>query len=740
MYNNNPQQFYNQQPANNGWGQAPQQPNNGWGQPAQQPYSGWGQQPQAPGLPFDPTRPQFQTTQITVNNCPVNLSVLQNQVHPNLLSYLVPIAVACIDALQSRAGQNPLRMFLFNQMAVNSYNNQNFLQLVKSVCDLAECNAAQGVQIENAITGAVDMSIQFYAFSNLQTFPGLQQFVDPSTHSNLQALQQKQAQVSQLVMQYQQQKAMRQQQQGAGGYGGYSNQGFQTNTFNQQQSLQAANTPQSWHTQSTGMFSAPVQAPVPQEQPTGNMVEGWAAAAAAQQTFNQNNQGFNQTPQQPVQQRPEACPPFSFNTPSAPQQQAPVQPTVGGLDLSQYEKFYQHPGGKVMVKYGDPGVKFKLSNNWPHTPRPNRSCDVYYVLHEDGSMEPIIKKLNKEEQMEKAKHYAATHVRTAHEKIWSILDFNKEERMEEIQRQFEAGELIVRSDMDFKKPAVKEDEVVKDESYVAVTSAEDVWSQADISLTLTDTEDTKCVAYIKPALHVTPIVAKCDVKELVDSVKGSVTLEQCANKLKAESYSIRSLTDAAQMRQRQTIYGKVNRMLTASVNHYLKYKLALPGLKIDSFEEDAGELLEYLKTEYPEAFSTALASHQRSIIRSVLSTTIDDFDGSEFDESLRDQHLAGGDIKNNQPLFLYRKEFYMSVNMFSLELGHEGLDDEEPSSVFKDGSPLLYSLCEQMSASAKKLEEADDDVYSYYIKTLDDHVYVVNRSALNPSTYIIGRK
>lgn len=691
-------------------------------------------------------QPQYQTVQITVNNCPVNLSVLQNQIHPNLLSYLVPIAVACIDTLQSRAGQNPLRMFLFNQMAVNSYNNQIFLQLVKSVCDLAECNASQGVQIESAITAAVDLTIQFYAFNNLQMYVGLQQYVDPNTYNNLQALQQKQNQVAQLVMQYQQQKAMRQ-QQSLGGYGGYQNQGYQPNTFSQQQPLQAANTPQSWHTQSTGMFSTPIQSPAPQEQSTSNMVEGWAAAT--QQTFNQNNQGynqnFNQPAQQPVDNRPQACPPFSFNqptTPAAPTQPA-TQPTDSKITPTKYEKYYQHPDGKLMVKEGDPGVKFKRTNEWPIAPSQTKVADVYYILHEDGSMEPVIKKLSKEEQMEKAKHYAATHVLTAHEKIWnSILSHGAEERKAEIDRMFETGEFQrgIKSDLDFKKPAVKEEEVVKDEIYVAVTAPEDAWSQADISLTLTDSENTKCTAYVKPALHVTPIVAKCDVKEFVDNVKDSATLEQCASKLKAESYSIKSLPDSVQKRQRQTVFGKINRMLTASVNHYLQYKLALPGVKIESFEDDAGGLVSYLQTEYPEKFSTALAAHQRSIVRSVLSTTSDDFDGSEFDESLREQHLSADDIKDNQPLFLYRKEFFMSVNMFAAELDQQIDSNGDTTSVFKDNSPQLYSLCEQLSSCAKKLDESEEDVYSYYIKTLDDVIYVVNRSALNPSTFLIGVK
>lgn len=725
MFNNNTQQFYNQAP----------QAQSGWGQPQQ---NGWGQQPQQPvGLPFDPHRPQHQTFQITVNNCPVNLSVLQNQIHPNLLSYLVPIAVACIDALQSRASVNPLRMFLFNQMATNSYNNQNFLQLVKSVCDLAECNAAQGVQIEQAITAAVDLTIQFYAFNNMMTCPGLQQYVDPNTHSNLAALQQKQQQVTQIVMQYQQQKAMRNQQQSMGGY---PNQGFQTSSFGQQQPLQAAQAPQSWHTQSTGMFSTPIQAPAAQE-PQSNMVEGWAAASQNNQVWNQS---FNQPTQQPAAPRQEACPPFSFNTPAAPAAATPTPPPTTRNDITaQYEKVYQHPSGKLMIKEGDPGVKFKRTNQWPIAPSSTKVADIYYIVHEDGSMEPVIKKLSKEEQMEKAKHYAATHPLTPHEKMWnSILAHGAEERKVEIQKIFDSGRLaeMVKSDLDFKKPAVKEDEVVKDESYVAVTAADDAWSQTDISMTLTDSENTQCVAYVKPALHVTPIVAKCDVKELVNNVKDSVTLEQCASKLKVENYTIKSLTDLTQKRQRQTVYGKINRMLTASVNHYLKYKLGLSGVKIDSFEDDAGELLSYLEAEYPENFATALAAHQRSIIRSVLTTTLDDFDGSEFDESLRGQHLPSEDIKNNQPVFLYRKEFYMSVNMFAAELDQQIDDNGDTTSVFKDNSPFLYSLCEQIASCAQKLDERDEDVYSYYIKTLDDTIYVVNRSALSPSTFIIGVK
>lgn len=727
MYPAQQPQYYNQAPqATQGWGQQPQQA--GWGQPAQQ-----------AGLPFNPTQPQQQAVQVTINNCPVNVTVLQNQVHPNLLSYLTPIAVACIDALQSRAGQNALRMFLYNQMAVNQYNNQHFLSMVKTLCDLVEYNCTVGFHVEQAITSSVDLVVQFYAFNNMVNYPALQQYVDPNQMANLQALQQKQQQVTAAVMQYQQQKQMRNQTQM-----GYMqpNQGFQTNTFGQQP-LQAANghANTGWNTQNSGMFATPAQSNHVQDNSQAKVVDGWAATGSAntdwRNQFPQEQQQQYQAPvQQPVQ-RPPACPPFAFNTPSAPA--APQAQPESGMNLSQYEKVYQHEG-KYMVKYGEPGVVFKMSNRWPMTPKSTRVADVYYILHDNGDMEPVIKKLSYEEKVEREKHYAAMSAQDP--KRYPPCSGTPEEIIaarDQLYKELQQPG-AVRCDADFKSKALTEEEVVKDDTYVAVTSADEAWSQTDISMTLSDTETKTCNAYAKPALHVTPIVAKCDVKELVDELKDSVSLEQCAGKLKVDTYAIKSLTDKKHKRQRLTVHKKVDRILTKSVNNYLAYKLGIPNVKIDSFEEDGGNILDYVKENYPEGYGKALESAQRKIMQNVLCTTAQDFEGSEFDGSVRDQHLPEGDIQNNQPLFLYSREVYLSVNMFSEELNEQDLDTEEVSSVFAENSPTLYSLCEHAVSCMTKLNEAEEDVYSYYMKTLDDVVYVFSRSALVPSTFIIGRQ
>jgi hypothetical protein len=688
-------------------------------------------------LPHSPVQPQYQFVQINVNNCPVNLAPLQTQIHPGLVNYLVPIAVTCINELQNKATQNSLRLFLFNQMAANTFNNQLFLQLMKSVLELVECTAEQGVQLESAIEYSVEMTIQLYALNNLYTYPSLNQYVDPNTQAGLQRLQKKQSEVLYVLSQHQQQKAMRQQQM--------SPYGFQRPQMLQQNGISDAfqqQSNQSWQTKSTGLFSSPIQTPAVSEPQNGTMVDGWAAAA--QNSLSQINQQSLPTLQQAYPFHQEQTP-FKFNTSNnaVPAAQAESAKVNSNPVHQQYEKFYHHPDGKLMVKHGDPGVKFKMTKKWPFAPSPSNLADVYYVLHEDGSMEPIIKKLTKEQQMEKSRHYAITSTPTAHSKIWgSVLAHGAAERREEADNMFESGEFEkgIKTDLDFKKSSVNKDEIVKDEVFVAVISEGDAWSQTDISLSIADRDDKKCTAYVKPVLRVKPIVSKCDTKDLVDSLKECTTLEQCASKLKAENYSIKSLSDVNQRRQRQTVFGKINRTLTESLNHYLKYKLALGGVQVGSFEDDGGELIQYLKDEYPEQYAAALSDNQAVIIRTVLSTTSDDFVGSEFEESLKEQYLSELDIGQNNSLFLYRKEFFMSINMFSAEINEHVDDQADTISVFSDSFPRLYSLCEHLSSCAKSLDENEDYVYSYYMKTLDDVVYVVNRSALRPTTFIVGLK
>lgn len=673
-----------------------------------------------PGLPFNPTAPQWQSIQININNCPVNVSLLQNKVHPNLLPYLTGIAVSAIDSLQSRAGQNALRMFLFNQLASNNYNNNEFYTLLIVICDIAEFYGASGVQIEQAITSAVDLSIQFAAFNNLQNFPGLGQYVDQNLGNNLNALQQKQNQLTQQVTGYKQQKAARMN----GGFTGQVSQPNQFDGFQVQQPAQQA----SWNNSSTGMFGG-VNTPAPA---ANQMTNSWDNRSNA--TSGLNDWRKPEVQQAPVNQTPAwvAKPTFSFRDQPTQQVEQPIQQPV--QQPAQPEPILYKHGDKVMVKHGDPGVKFKRTERWFMAPSPSLTADVYYILHEDGSMEPVIKKLTKEEIVEKSKHLPAS--ACSQDPAWrNILSHNAHERRMQVLEDFEKYGIRVATSLPSKTTdtPVKDEEVVKDDTHLITTSQDETWSQTDVGMTVSDTVEKPCEAYSKPALLVTPLVSKTGVEELVENINGSVSLEQCASKMKVEQYAIQSLTDKKQNRDRQVIYGRVNKMLTKSVNKFLRFKLGLPELSIDAFDADAGDLATYLESNYPNQYVASLKKHQKRIISNVISNTTDGLLGSEFDECVREQQLPSADLHENQTVFLYSKEIYMSVNHFSGEFSLALENEKDAVGVYPDSNVLIYSLCKQLIG-----DSPDDDIYGYYIKTLDDTVYEVHPSALMPGVFIIG--
>jgi hypothetical protein len=55
---------------------------------------------------------------------------------PNLQQFLPLIVTDCIDAIQSKYQINALRVFMFNQMIQNGYNNVEFAGFVEGVTKL----------------------------------------------------------------------------------------------------------------------------------------------------------------------------------------------------------------------------------------------------------------------------------------------------------------------------------------------------------------------------------------------------------------------------------------------------------------------------------------------------------------------------------------------------------------------------------------------------------------------------
>lgn len=105
----------------------------------------------------------------------------------NLLQpYLGQLEGALRLCLQDKANHNPLRIFLFNQMASNHYSNPAYHALLGDVSDLAGIEIGTGKQPMTAIQIAVETMCECYCGVNVEQYPALYSFVQPQLKSAVQ--------------------------------------------------------------------------------------------------------------------------------------------------------------------------------------------------------------------------------------------------------------------------------------------------------------------------------------------------------------------------------------------------------------------------------------------------------------------------------------------------------------------------------------------------------------------------
>ena len=107
-------------------------------------------------------------------------------IHPVLSQYVQPLTASLVDCLQTNAGKNTLRIFLFNLMSANRYVNPAFEELVASAAEVLEfyvyswlMNNPQGrVPIEEIIKAAAEDMCNSQLVINLKLYNGLDRYVN----------------------------------------------------------------------------------------------------------------------------------------------------------------------------------------------------------------------------------------------------------------------------------------------------------------------------------------------------------------------------------------------------------------------------------------------------------------------------------------------------------------------------------------------------------------------------------
>lgn len=102
---------------------------------------------------------------------------------PNSMHQIYPMVVQIlVNEIESHAQQNPLRTFLFNEMAGNSFQNPNFSDLTQKtteLCDLALFVHGNRVPVPQILADVISKMVRFRSVNNLQKYPHLIQALGP---------------------------------------------------------------------------------------------------------------------------------------------------------------------------------------------------------------------------------------------------------------------------------------------------------------------------------------------------------------------------------------------------------------------------------------------------------------------------------------------------------------------------------------------------------------------------------
>lgn len=680
------------------------------------------QQPQPPfpidsvfqqPIQYQPGQPPFQ----------INLPVA-----PQLQQFLPLIATAAIDAVQARYGANQLRVFLYNQMSMNGYNNNDFLSLVKSVAQYVEMSMTTSQMYPNiqaAIFDGAEKITEMYCADNLRNYPVLQQLVDPVLQQRSQGIFQVTQTYSQQVNQWRQSQQMQAPQgypqpsgypQIPGGYGGPQT------SFNQPQN--PFNQPQSnWNTPvnaSAGIFNngqspsynqntpAPPQsvflskpaAPAPQMPPVQGPVTQW------------DNRAVNTVPVQSAHARNihegSKSPPLA------------------------YPKGMDNNVQGVLVKADD--VDWVPSEKYPYTIAYDSSrYELYYFIEPDGAMKPVPKLLTEEQLMDRSKHFKSS---ICPPSLILTSDASSKERIANLTEALRTGEGMHSREKDRKAAlALVEstgnqegiDMLSNQDIHKSTVSDEEVWMEADIDMLSKKKKENKTSGFSTCAYVNDVMVSINDPKPLADRLQSAKSFLEVSNILKDVKCCVVNVGDIENGDYQAVNY--FNNRLTSRLNRYLTKQLGL-SVDVSSFIEDAPDIFDYIEKKFGERFSNPLRASQRTIIRDCCS-----YATGEVEEDLLGTYVP--DKQNNKAFitFFYCTDFFVSVDAYSNDLNVDIKKTNVSVAIMPDQLPLLSALAEHIFEAEA---EADVTFNRRLIRTLDRVVFEINRSVIDPETYLIN--
>lgn len=585
------------------------------------------QQQQAP----DHSRLQYQPIALSLGSPPFIPNV---QCEAFLQPYLPVIVSGLILEIQNKAViSSPtmaLRIFMFNQHAVNSYNNPDFTSLVQTAVDYVglQIRKTGNQNIDFLLQTAIPQLVEMFCAINLRLFSHLENFIDrnaePAIRMIISTLDNTLNEIVRLKSGYQQPQSMFPQQ-------GYVQQGY---------------------SQNTSMF--------PQQNIPRPSVGGSQLFNTGNRTPVTNSMGGKQmSPGKYTQD----------NTVAAPNiQQLNIAPTP--IPTAKQVMV----GAEVLATE----TEWKPGKTYPYYPVYTPSKQVLYLkIEQDGSTTPLLREVSAVADMMNYEKHVATGIFGP---IPRKLDLsNRTEIMKNINSGIKKinTELLQHNSTSKTGPQLPK-VFVGTKQYIELSEA-NAWFYGSIDRLLANNGVPPDVFMIYSTIA-EPVISSKDDGDYVSKLASSPGFLSLRDKMNVFCNNISS-----------ELWVACNKRATKMVNKILSQNMSLPGVSIDSFVDDIEELIVGIKDTYSEAIKDAFLKHQKEYIDANFRTVGTEFMKELETTFIGDVVFPEG--HKPFITYLSTDCSFTFVEALSYELDIEFAPDIG-SIVTPSNSPMLYSLLE----------------------------------------------
>lgn len=684
-------------------------------------------QPALQELPFPDNQLMFQPIQVAYGSPPFLPQV--PYMPPELTQFFPLIVSASIDAIQSKCTQNSLRVFLFNQMAQQGFNNPEFTAFVDAVIRIVEMQMykLQYRDVSSSAQKAAELYAELCVAANTQRFPALLRNVDQSVIPHIQSALRDLGMLGQDLSQFQQGKAR-----------GYVN--------------GAPQQPQGYHNQYPNQYGVPQQYAPPQQQfaqPGFNRwnnqtshVDGGAVSARGVQSsqtypapaggevvYGRSNDPIAQRFENNERMRQSASSLHAQNIQDLRREKEsaimgnvpkPIEvPLTQGKELP--------PEFMEVYKASSSPVKWQPSEEYPVVPAydPN-TADLYYQIVGENQIKPLIKK-KEQSEMDIEKHLIVpSYVKVPPAAAKSLdSDVRVFQTMEAARAQAKDAEEAEPIEMNV---------AYKDSSFYSETSLEQLWFNNDVTLATMKRSGKKANVFRSCGVLLDPLVCTINPKPMIVDFAQSENFDQLCRKMLTAQDGINDGTYVDGDAKSLTF---INRRLTKRLNDFLKHNLAVPNGWVDSFMDDAKDVIPYLEKKYGAKFAEALRTRQKLLIQQALS-----YGDAEFEKDQNTNLFPFTDVDVEILLgsvtitYFYDNYTLTSMDLFAHELKAEVLKEGEIScGIFNAQTPTLRQIVENIFTHERSLKV---EFSKHLIQTADKVVIEVTKSPIQEDFFLMA--